>query len=832
MTITPGTKLGRYEIRAKIGEGGMGEVYLAKDTELDRSVALKILPEALAANQQRLQRFIQEARAASALNHPHILTIYEVGAIGESRFIATEFVDGETLRQRMSQGMKLSEALEIAIETAGALSAAHAAGIIHRDIKPENIMVRRDGYVKVLDFGLAKLNETTTSATDPEAATRAMVNTADGMVMGTANYMSPEQAKGAHVDARTDIWSLGATLYEMVAGRVPFSGDTPTETISFILLKEPAPLTRFAPNAPGELERIVSKALTKDREERYQTIKDLLIDLRNLKRKLEVDAEIDRTVAPERLATLSTSSGQSSLATASGAMATAQASVPHSASSAEYVVSGIRQHKLAATVIALILFAGAVTLIAFILRGRKTAGAISSIAVMPFVNESGNADLEYLSDGMTETLISSLSQLPNLNVKARSSVFRYKGKETNPQTIGKELNVQAILNGRVSQRGDQLTLSLELIDAATENVIWSQRYVRQQTDLVTLQSDIARDVSSKLKSRLSGADVARVEKTYTSNPEAYQHYLKGRFYWNKRTTENLKKAIQEFQQAAEADPNYALAYVGLADSYVLLENYAGTPTSETIPQALNYATRALAIDDTLAEAHASMGYIDDRLWQWAEAEREYKRALELNPNYATAHQWYSSHLLTVGRLEEATGEIKRAQELDPLSVVINYNVAAFYILKGDVNAAVEQSKKTLELDPTFSNAHATLGLAYLKQGRNDLALAEMEKAVELSGRSRFAASIAYVYAVTGKRSEALAILKELEERYTKREAIGAEIALVYAGLGERDEAFAWLEKDFQARSGLLPNISYSVFFEPLRSDPRYRDLLRRMGLNP
>ena len=464
MTIAAGTHLGRYEIRSKLGAGGMGEVYLALDTELDRTVAIKILPADVASDQQRLQRFIEEAKAASALNHPHILTIHEIGTTELSRYIVTEFIEGDTLRQRIGAGLKLVDVLEFSIQTASALAAAHAAGIIHRDIKPENIMVRRDGYLKVLDFGLAKLTEPQGSLTDNEAPTKAMVNTGAGTVMGTANYMSPEQAKGTRVDARSDLWSLGAVLYEMITGRVPFAGETPTETISLILQKEPAPLTRFAHEVPSELERIVTKALTKDHEERYQTAKDLLIDVRNFKRKLEVDAEIERTVAPDLRSTASATSGPGANSTASGAFgATIPASVAPSASSAEYLVSGIKQHKLAAALALVVLVLGAVGL-GLYLHARNTEVAIESIAVLPFENQNRDLNTDYLSDGVTESIINSLTQLPSLRVIARSSVFRYKGKETDPMAVGKELGVRAILTGRIMQRGDTVTVSTELVD--------------------------------------------------------------------------------------------------------------------------------------------------------------------------------------------------------------------------------------------------------------------------------------------------------------------------------------------------------------------------------
>jgi len=453
-------------VLSPLGAGGMGQVYLAADTRLHRKVALKILPAELASDRNRMQRFNQEAMAAAALNHPHIAHIYEIREAEGVHFIAMEFIDGETLHQRSRAGMKLTDILDIATQTASALAAAHAAGIIHRDIKPENIMVRRDGYIKALDFGLAKLTQPSGSTTDTEAPTRAMVNTGAGMVMGTANYMSPEQAKGTHVDARTDLWSLGAVLYEMTTGRVPFPGETPTETISLILQKEPAPLERFARDVPTELERIVTKALTKDREERYQTAKDLLIDLRNLKRKLEVDAEIERTLAPELRSAAATVSGQGAPMTTSGSLAaTSPASVPPAASSAEYFVSEIKQHKLIAAIAVIVLAIGFVGLNAY-LHARNTEIAIDSIAVLPFVNASGDPNAEYLSDGITESVISSLSQLPQLRVMARSTVFSYKGKDVDPRKVGHDLGVRAVLMGRLIQQGDNLTVRTELVNVS------------------------------------------------------------------------------------------------------------------------------------------------------------------------------------------------------------------------------------------------------------------------------------------------------------------------------------------------------------------------------
>jgi serine/threonine protein kinase/Tfp pilus assembly protein PilF len=832
--LSPGTRLGRYEIRSKIGEGGMGEVYLALDTELDRTVAIKILPEALASNQERLQRFIQEAKAASALNHPHILTIYEIGATGNSRFIATEFIDGDTLRRRIREGsLSLNEVLDIAMQAAGALAAAHEAGIIHRDIKPENIMVRRDGYVKLLDFGLAKLAGPPSSITDAEAPTKAMVNTGAGMVMGTATYMSPEQAKGTNVDARTDLWSLGAVLYEMVTGHLAFAGETPTETISLILQKEPAPLTRYAHEVPAELDRIVSKTLTKNREERYQTARDLLIDLRNLKRKLELDAEIDRTVPPELRAT-STSGGQRPPATASGVVAgTTTAGSTHAPSSAEYVVSGVKQHKLAAAIAVIVVALGAVTLIAY-LRTRHTEVAIESIAVLPFQNRSTEADTEYLSDGLAESLIYRLSQLPNLKVSPTSSVFHYKGKEIDPVKVGQELGVNAVLLGRMVQRGDQLTISAELVDVRNNRLLWGEQYDRKMSDLLQTQREIAREIVDKLRLKVSGQEKG-LAKHYTENNEAYQLYLKGRFYWNKRTEEGFQKALQYFQQAIERDPSFALAYSGLADTYDLLggpEAGGDMPPNEVLPKAKAAALKALEIDETLAEPHVSLAHVKyfyDR--DWAGAEREYKRAIELNPNYPVAHQWYAIYLSVVGRQSEALAEIRRAQELDPLSLSINAWLGRILDLAGERDQAIEQLRKTLELDPNFMLAHLRLGLAYEEKGMYDEAISEFRQVLQLSGGKPLGiAALAHAYALAGKREEAQKNLAELLQLSQQRYVSPASIAIIYVALDDKDQAFAWLEKANEIRDMNAVRLKVDPRFASLRSDPRFAALVRRIGL--
>jgi serine/threonine-protein kinase len=841
-----GTIINQYKIISAIGKGGMGEVYKAEDARLHRKVALKILPAEFSSNKDRMRRFEQEATSAAALNHPNIAHIYEIGESDGTNFIAMEFIDGVTLREKIHRDKApLLKLLKYLTQVAEGLTKAHSAGIVHRDLKPDNIMITRDDYAKILDFGLAKLVET--SGPGPgqseggEAPTAVMQqpgspagqpgwgghHSVPGMIMGTVGYMSPEQAQAKPVDQRSDIFSFGCLLYEAATGRKPFAGDSIVDTLHKII-HDPAPaITDFNPSASPELQRVIRKCLAKEPAKRYQTIRDTANDLEELIEEMKGASDIERSVAPSSSAT--TNSGISSTADDVRSAESTVSVSQQPASSAEYVVTGIKQHKLLAAVALLVLVGGAVALSLY-LRARKTAAAIESIAVMPFVNESGNADIEYLSDGMTETLISSLSQLPNLNVKGRSSVFRYKGKDLDTKTLGKELGVQAVLYGRVSQRGDQLTLSLELLDAVTENVIWSGKYDRKQADVVSLQSEIARDVSAKLKSKLSGADEAKVTKAATANPEAYQAYLKGRYYWNRRTAETLKKAIEQFKAATDRDPNYAMAYVGLADCYVVLNEYSGIPLSETLPKAKTYAERAIAIDGQLAEPHATLGSINEYLWNWTEAEREFKRAIELNPSYATAFHWYGNFLRDTGRFDEGVSMIKRAHELDPLSSIISNNVASSYQTLNDHNASIETSLKLIELDPTFSAAYQPLGISYLKLGRNAEGITALEKAVELSNRAGpKLADLGYGYGVTGKRKEAVAIVKELEEKYAKKEAIPQNIAVAYAGLGDKDKAFEWLEIGFQTKSDIL-YLKWAIPYESLRDDSRYKDLMKRMGL--
>ncbi len=836
MAIEIGKSFGHYLIESKIGSGGMGEVYLAEDTKLGRKVAIKFLHEELSKDADKLTRFIQEAKAASALNHPNILTVYEIGETDGVHYIATEHIDGGTLRAHLAgrESMLLNAILKTGVQVAEALSAAHQAGIIHRDIKPENIMVRTDGYAKVLDFGLAKLTESKPLPSGPDDATRAHVNTTPGMIMGTVSYMSPEQARGLPTDVRTDIWSLGVVLYEMLSGKLPFTGETANHTIVSILEKEPLQLE----SVPGELQRIVRKSLTKDVDMRYQSARDMLIDLKNLRRELDIQGELERSVIPNRDTSETLAENASNLLSLGGVSTTsgqtgATQNITTSSSSLEYAVTQAKSHKVA-TSIAAVLILGIVSAAAYFafFSKRGSSGQINSIAVMPFVNDSGNPDGDYLSDGMTETLINSLSQIPNLSVKARSSVFRYKGKEIDPKKAASELGVQAILTGHVVQRGDQLTLSVELIDGLTENTIWGNKYERKGSDLVALQTEVARDVSSKLKSRLSSADTAKVTKTYTANPEAYQLYLKGRFNWNRRTTESLIQAADFFKQAIEKDPNYALAYSSLSETYVLFSSYSVGSTKDSMPQAKAAAQRALELDASLAAPHVTLGaYLIQYEWDRVGGEREYRRAIEMDPNYPTAHQWFATDVhASAKRFDEALAELRRAEELDPLSPIIGTNLGDTFVYARRYDEAIAQYKRVLSLDPNFAYAHQALGWAYGSKGMYPEAIAETRKCFEMNHAPDAQAYLGLWFARSGARDEAMKLLGQLKQESKERFVPGLAFVLIYIGLNEKEEALNWLEREVSDRAPGTVYYGISPEFDELRSDPRFKDMLKRLNL--
>lgn len=832
--LVVGQTVNHYEVLGTIGVGGMGEVYLAHDTRLGRKVALKVLPTELTQNRERLRRFEQEARAASALNHPNIITIHEIGQADSLNFIVTEFIEGQTLRQLMaSTRMKLMVALDVATQVASALAAAHAADIVHRDLKPENIMRRPDGHIKVLDFGLAKLIEPRTSSVDHEAPTVARVDTEMGTVMGTAQYMSPEQARGLKVDARTDIFSLGVVFYEMLAGRAPFAGETTADIISVLLHKEPQTLSTLAPDVPAELQHIISKALRKDKEERYQTIKSLLTDLRTLKQELEFAHKLERSAPADTKRSATNDSLQATAEHATTENAETQTAPRKPTSSAEYLVSHISQHRVGFIAGLAVLLLASIGVGAWLYKNRGPTNPvlIESIAVLPFVNESGNSEVEYLSDGMTESLINSLSQLPKLNVKARSSVFRYKGREAEPRQVAAELSVQAILNGRVVQRGDDLTLYLSLVDARNGNQIWGEQYNRKLTDLVSLQSEIARDVSQKLRVRLSSADEQKVAKNYTANVEAYQLYLKGRYHVFKVTPPEIQKGISYFQQAIVIDPSYALPYVGLSSAYRSFSLSFDMPATEGMLKAKAAAQKAVEIDDTLSEAHAALGFaIFWYDWDFNAAENQLKRALELNPNSADAH-WAYGHLLSnVGRHSEGLAEIRRARELDPLNLIINTTEGQILLYAGQPDSALAALQKTFELDPKLWLIHMVASGAYIEKGMFLEAIAEARKARELNRLSSLPiANVGYALTKSGKQAEARAALEELLKRSTELYVPPYHIALVYNALGESNETLAWLERGIKERNPGMVFLKVDPKWNKMRDDPRFQDLLRRVG---
>jgi serine/threonine-protein kinase len=827
MTIATGTKLGRYEVRSKLGEGGMGEVYLADDTQLRRQVALKILSSDLATNQDRMRRFIQEAQSAAALNHPNIAHVYEIGESQGMNFIAMEFVDGKTLREKIhGEKSALTVLLKQLLQVAEGLAKAHASGIVHRDLKPDNIMITRDGHAKILDFGLAKLLDAKVENDETGEAATAMMpmqHSTPGVVMGTVGYMSPEQAKAKPIDQRSDIFSFGCLLYEASTGHKPFAGDSVVDTLHKII-HDPAPaITDFNRAAPTELQRVIRKCLAKEPEKRYQTIRDAANDLEELLEEMKSLSNIERSVAPA-----TTSSSTSSAPGITGevsAVSTASATHP-AASSAEFIYAGVKQHKLAAAIVVLLLMVAVAIGLGFYLRSGKTAIGVESIAVMPFVNESGNADVEYLSDGMTETLINSLSQIPNLSVKARSSVFRYKGKEIDPKKVAAELNVQAILTGRVVQRADQLILNLELIDAQTENLLWGNRYERKSSELVALQTEIARDVSNKLKTKLSGSDAAKVEKNYTTNSEAYQLYLRGRFYGGKRTATDAQKSIEYFQQAAALDPNYALAYAGLAEANWFLALYSYPQLNDRIPKARELALKALELDGSLAQPHSVLGVVcfnSDH--DFACGEREQKLAIELNPNYSEGHRRYGLMLQQAGRFDEARVADKRALEIDPLSPVTNFQFAQLLFFERKYGESETQSKKNVELDPSFWYAHLQLFYVYRMKRDYASAVEELGKVQDARGEPDAAKLIRESFA----GSDWQGFLRKITEQRSRLKLYPYFVASFFAELGEKNQAFATLNEAFETKDQHVAWMKVDPFMDPLRDDPRFQERLKIAG---
>jgi serine/threonine protein kinase/tetratricopeptide (TPR) repeat protein len=751
MPLIPGTALGPYQILASIGAGGMGEVYRARDSRLEREVAIKVLPEHLASDGEALSRFEREAKTVAALNHPNILAIHDFAEYEGIVCAVMELLDGETLRRRLGRSSLTHEKTrEITAAVAEGLSAAHAKGIIHRDLKPDNIFLTSDGRVKILDFGLARW-----SPPPGSVETSARTITRPGIVMGTVAYMSPEQARGLPAGPPSDIFSLGCVLYEMIAGVAPFSRPTSAETIAAILNDKPSSLSASSRQVPPDLERFVTHCLEKRPQDRFQSARDLAFHLQ---------AVGSPTAAP--------SPDQPDL--------------------------------------------------------------IDSLAVLPFLNASGDPDTEYLSDGITESLINSLSQIPTLRVVPRSKAFRYKGQNISTKKVGRQLKVSALLTGRVLLRGENLNVQSELVDVARESQLWGERFQRKMADIFTVEEGIAKQISEMLRPKLAGCDSDRLPKRHTQNSEAYQLYLKGRYHWNRRTAEGLKKAAQYFQQAVERDPNYAMAYAGLADGYLVMSFFSPNPAKGLARAGKAAGLKALEIDPSLAEALTALGLLHCCLdWDWVEGERSLRRAIELKPDYWLAHDHYAMVLSALGRHEEAVCEVRRGLELEPLLPVVSHHAAWILIRSRLYDDAIDRCREAVELDPGFGMGHYWLGLACGLKGLYEESVSELKIAQRAVGTTFVTLELARVYAVSGRTADAHRLLAEMRQVLTQDYAEPLGFATVYAALGETDQAFQWLDQAAQDRTGFFATwVNGDPRLDSLCAHPRMSALLRRMGIEP
>jgi eukaryotic-like serine/threonine-protein kinase len=781
--LSAGTRLGPYEVLSRIGAGGMGEVYRARDTRLDRDVAVKVLPPEMTGNADRLRRFEREARAAGALNHPNLTAVFDVGRADGGPYIVSELLDGESLRARISgTGLTVGMAVDYAVQIAQGLAAAHDKGIVHRDLKPANVFVTRDGRVKILDFGLAKLVEDeTASARGSQTHT---APTGAGAMLGTAGYMSPEQVQGRPADHRSDIFALGAVLHEMLTGRPAFGGST-VEALHAILKEDPEDASIRRGVTPA-LAAVVRRCLAKSPEDRFQSARDLAYAL--------------QAVGPQ--------------GSAAPRDRRANWRVPLASAAAVGVLAA---------------------LVAYVQSRRHTPSAarppITSLAVLPLRNLSGDPEQEYFAEGMTEALITDLSKIRALKVISRTSVMLYKTPTRPVPQIARELGVEGVIEGSVQRSGDRVVITAQLIRATDDTHLWAERYERDLRDVLRLQSEVAQTIAREVQVAVEPDESRRLARSRTVDRDAYEAYLKGRYWWNKRTEEGYATARKHFQQAVEKDPGYALAYAGLADSYSTPAVKRLVPPGEAYAKAREAAARALAIDDTSAEAHTSLAYIKTfGDWDWLGAETEFRRAIELSPGYAFAHHWYSALLGFVRRHDEAIAEARRARELDPLSLIINRDLGVALYLARHYDAAIAQLRKTLEIDASFAPAHVSLGAAYAEKGNHRDAVAETEKAVALSPDAVSMALLARAHALGGRRPEALKVLDALADRSVHNYVSPFEFAMVHASLGDKEKALMWLDKAYEERSAGLGYISDHPAFDPLRQDPRFRDLLRRMSL--
>jgi len=773
-----------YRIIEEVGRGGMGVVYRARDTKLDRDVALKFLPTHLSNSADEKARFLQEAKAAATLNHPNICTIHSIEEHDGQLFIVMQMVDGELLRGRM-KNLGQKEAIDIAVQIAEGLAAAHQQGIVHRDIKPENVMVRRDGIVQIMDFGLAKVR-------GGSQLTQA------GTTVGTIRYMSPEQIQGLDVDPRADLFSFGALLYEMISGRTPFQGDHDAAVMYEIVNMQPQGPSSLKQGIPAELERIVMKCLAKDRDERYQSARDIAVDLRVLQKH----------------------SGSGIHAAPKPAFGTGTPTDP-----------GAGKRSRTPLVVALASLVLVVCLAsAWYFFGRSSGAPIASIVVLPFENVGADPDLDYLSEGVTEGIINKVSGIPDLRVIPRSAAFRFKGSGKDPQTIGRELEVDAALSGRVVQRGSGLDITLELIDVREYSQIWGQTYKRTMNDLLTVQDEIVSAVSGKLRPGDKGTLAAAGRET--SSAEAYRLYLQGKFHWNKRTAPDLERALGYFNQAVQLDRSFARAHLGLAETYLMQGQYSDRPSSEIIPLAGTEAQRALELEGSLGEAHATLGMIAMLDWDWDTADKEFGLAVEKAPGYATSYQWYSIFLGIMGRDEEAFNTIRKGVDLDPYSPIISMNLAIAYLRNDDIEPADKIITKILEIDPGFFFANLYRAYIQFQRGNREQAVATLN-AMPLPDKSSDALGfLGNLYARIGEVEKAKAILRDLLNDYEHGHVGPVAIASIYCGLKDPDNAMKWLNTAYASveKSRSLPITRGFFEFNILRNDPRYIELMKKVGL--
>ena len=808
-----GQTISHYKITEELGDGGMGVVYKAEDIRLGRNVALKFLPEKFAEDRQALDRFQREARAASALNHPNICVIHDIGDHEGQPFIVMEFLEGQPLLNRIQdKPLPTDQLLKFGIQIAEALEAAHSKGIVHRDIKPGNVFVTQSGGIKLLDFGLAKLAEAPHSVEGLDTQL-----TAVGIAVGTPYYMSPEQLMDKEVDSRSDLFSFGVLLYQMATGTLPFTGKDIKVIFNKILNSAPLSLSQSNPGCPTELDRLIQRSLEKDREVRYQTASDLRADLKRIQRQTESGRSDPEGLLeqPAKMAAESKQPGDVS-------------------SDTQVIVAVLKRRKKTVFLVACVLLLlvlglyryGVVTPI----RPAPDAGgeAITSVAVLPFENMSDDPAMEYLSDGTAQSIIYGLSQLPQVKVISFSSVLAYKGQTLDTQQVAKNLGVRALLIGRLNQQGDNLLVNVELVDTKDNSVLWGEQFNQKITDLLDVQEKIAMEISDHLRWQLTGEEESMMTKRYTQDMAAYRSYLEGRYWWNKRTEEGFEKALDLFNEAIEEDPLFALAYAGLADTYLLLASYYHRPPNDAFPLAIASAQKALEIDDALAEAHSSLGWIKMvYAWDWDGAETEFKRAIELNPNYATTHHWYGYFLGIQGRLDQGLEEVKIAQTLDPLSPEITRAVGQMFKHKGQHDEAIEYARKALEMDPNLPGAHQLLTQTLWDKGMFKEAIAQSEKWAAVEPSKASIAPVVFRSLVSGNRAEAIAALKD------SKQLASASKANYYALVGEKDSALEWMTQAFNERDPMAPFTQRNSWYDDLlRDDPRYTDQLRRMNLEP